>query len=92
MMERSYMRPATFVGCAHEFVAEAPELADTIEHDMHVRPNVIAFTGRDTIDIVFCDPELWAEDNGSKEPPAWSLAASFDSQILRTIHLGGLGP
>src|SRR5690348_16747081 len=73
VMEHSHMRPATIVGCAHEYVAEAPELADIIEHEIHVRPMVIAFTGSDTIDIVFCDPRLWDDNHGSKEVRALSL-------------------
>src|SRR5690242_15596195 len=69
LIKRSLTRPASVFDCAYEFVAEAPALADSIEREIGSRPNALDFTGRDTIDIVFCDPKFWGDDQSSKQMP-----------------------
>ena len=76
-------RAARIVDCTHEIAPTARSLADSIQHDFGERPDVIAFGGRDTIKVVFCNPGFWRNDMQSK----WVPPESMPTVTKATTHV-----
>jgi hypothetical protein len=70
---RAFAQDSGFVAWPRELASRAPALADDIARKFGERPRMIAFGGRDTMQILFWNPEIWRGDMDSKVLPEKSV-------------------
>ncbi|HEY2854878.1 MAG TPA: hypothetical protein VGJ18_18610 [Gemmatimonadaceae bacterium] len=71
--KHAYAQDSGFVAWPRELASRAPAVADGIAREFGERPRMIAFGGRDTIQILFWNPKIWQDDMESKVLPETSL-------------------
>ena len=64
--QRAAAQDSGFVAWPRELASRAPALADGIAREFGQRPSTIAFAARDTLRIVFWNPQVWQDDMYSK--------------------------
>src|ERR1051325_3029383 len=70
---RAFAQESGFVAWPSELASRAPALADGMTREFGEAPRMIAFGGRDTINILFWNPKVWQDDLESNALPDKSV-------------------